>query len=876
MTPDSSSNRATSTGGSRWVASLLYWSMVATTPSSRVEASTTNPSVSWGTQFPKGWTSRRIHGSCHSRVGRQHATGWIPGIREPFSQRRRRAKIHFREQQQQQQHAPEPRLYGSSLSMFQDGANRTSSLPPPMVSSSPSTPPSSQSWPPICSTPVAPISNNNPQTNQGIHATNNNNTYTLDDGAMTMNTNYETQTSPPVQASTNLSSSSLFTVSTPDLLPVPETQHAYLDEDLLEDDVYCSVVDDLGALAYECMERNDQDDKDNNPSNGTVASWPSVSQSSETASHQFHTNDTWTMSTSVSSQTASSSRPRWIRLENQIDATVQSIQSSSQVWDKIRQVRQWQYDQLMEKEGIHQTKPASINTNLYPRYWKPRTIPSSLSESPPPAAQTNTANIQTIPTSSNSPTGPTANTNTTFSVLQFNTLAEGLSAGPDAKVPFPSSTWTINNNGTSMTTTTNASSSYFYGGFSSLPYPQVTLDFDVRRWRLLEVLLGGGLLNHSSADYRPAYDILALEEVDRYGGFLGPLLVQQFGYQGVFCPKVQSPGVRLGWYSDGCALLWHTGTFELMGRPQRIPYQGRGTTQVCLLVTLQHLVTRQPILVAVTHLKAARPHPSCRNNDKKNEPNPSHSTSRTSSAHEPIRLTQVQQLIQEIERVQTDYYYSSQQQQQPPREGGEPLQGGKVPWLLPVVLAGDFNADPPVFRTNDNTMNGDGNDDESAIGYLLRHGRRNHDTDVNHSSGTFDSAYTEIFSDQQHQKNDDRFYTTWKMRGSSTTQRAIDYIFYHSGSPSNNTPSVKKEEVSSSSPASPSMSSSPPVGNHHQLVCQATLSIPKGSELEATKLPGLRYPSDHLAIGAQFELVSRPTSQPSVSSQGTDSIPSND
>jgi endonuclease/exonuclease/phosphatase family metal-dependent hydrolase len=64
---------------------------------------------------------------------------------------------------------------------------------------------------------------------------------------------------------------------------------------------------------------------------------------------------------------------------------------------------------------------------------------------------------------------------------------------------------------------------------------------------------------------------------------------------------------------------------------------------------------------------------------------------------------------------------------------------------------------------------------------------------------------------------DNALVTTWKTRGSDTVRRVIDYIFYSN------------------------------------LKCTATLSIPL-AEMEELKLPSLRYPSDHILIGAKFEL----------------------
>eukprot|EP00979_Chaetoceros_neogracilis_P006646 scaffold1353_cov169-Chaetoceros_neogracile.AAC.6 len=83
-----------------------------------------------------------------------------------------------------------------------------------------------------------------------------------------------------------------------------------------------------------------------------------------------------------------------------------------------------------------------------------------------------------------------------------------------------------------------------YGGFTDVPHPEITLDFDLRKWRLMEVLLGAP----SSTDSKPqhqctkeqgcnqdeanyvGYDVIAMEEVDQFHGFFEPLL-KMMGYQ---------------------------------------------------------------------------------------------------------------------------------------------------------------------------------------------------------------------------------------------------------------------------------------------------------------------------------------------------------
>lgn len=60
-------------------------------------------------------------------------------------------------------------------------------------------------------------------------------------------------------------------------------------------------------------------------------------------------------------------------------------------------------------------------------------------------------------------------------------------------------------------------------------------------------------------------------------------------------------------------------------------------------------------------------------------------------------------------------------------------------------------------------------------------------------------------------------YTTWKRRGTKEVKSCIDYIFH-----------------------SPSLATA------------ARLEPPEEAELESSRLPGFRYPSDHLAIMAHL------------------------
>ena len=156
--------------------------------------------------------------------------------------------------------------------------------------------------------------------------------------------------------------------------------------------------------------------------------------------------------------------------------------------------------------------------------------------------------------------------------MNFNVLAEGLSAGGEALVP----PFCVDVDGTPA----KASS---YGGFDQVDAPETCLDFHgVRKWRILEEVSGArtGILcaavlhtrtllrvSHPIIrDWRVARaphaqilrvdpDVLAVEECDHFSDFFLPALAK-LGFHGVFAPKQGSPSCAFGFFSDGVALFW--------------------------------------------------------------------------------------------------------------------------------------------------------------------------------------------------------------------------------------------------------------------------------------------------------------------------------
>lgn len=113
-----------------------------------------------------------------------------------------------------------------------------------------------------------------------------------------------------------------------------------------------------------------------------------------------------------------------------------------------------------------------------------------------------------------------------------------------------------------------------------------------------------------------------------------------------------------------------------------------------------------------------------------------------------------------------------------------------------VLVAADFNADPFPVQDGGETV------EPNTVKATLRSGL------------SLTSAYALPAS------SEDPAYTTWKSRKGVETRHVIDYIFHTS-----------------------------------QLKCTDVLGPPAAADLEPTRLPGMRAPSDHLPIAAKFAIV---------------------
>lgn len=172
------------------------------------------------------------------------------------------------------------------------------------------------------------------------------------------------------------------------------------------------------------------------------------------------------------------------------------------------------------------------------------------------------------------PPTPPARKTASLVVLQFNVLAEGLSAPPSAVPPFAG----------------DGVKESSYGGFTNCPDPDKHFEFKARRWRLLnEILL------HDA-------DVVTMQEVDHFENFFQPALAK-FGYAGIMQYKDDAPGCKFGYYSDGVAMFYKT---KVLRRNGDATQSNRVGSDPCpyIVASFTHLLSGEAITVATTHLKS--------------------------------------------------------------------------------------------------------------------------------------------------------------------------------------------------------------------------------------------------------------------------------
>ncbi|XP_068182381.1 nocturnin isoform X2 [Antennarius striatus] len=227
--------------------------------------------------------------------------------------------------------------------------------------------------------------------------------------------------------------------------------------------------------------------------------------------------------------------------------------------------------------------------------------------------------------------------------------------------------------------------------------PLEALNWQERKYLILEEIL----------TYRP--DILCLQEVDHYYDTLQPIMAS-LGYHGSFLAKPWSPclDVERNNGPDGCALFYRRSRFALQATAHlRLSAMMLPTNQVAIVQTLSCQLTGQRLCVAVTHLKAR-------------------------SGWERLRSAQGADLLQSLCSITS--------------QGGNGTRMGATQSAVPLVVCGDFNAEPTedVYRRFSS----------SPLG--------------------LNSAYKLLSCDGQTEPP----FTTWKIRPTGESRSTLDYIWY--------------------------------------------------------------------------------------------------
>ena len=192
-------------------------------------------------------------------------------------------------------------------------------------------------------------------------------------------------------------------------------------------------------------------------------------------------------------------------------------------------------------------------------------------------------------------------------------------------------------------------------------------------------------------------DIICLQEVDHFKLIRKALC--SIGYHGRFVPKPDSPCLYLEDNNgpDGSAIFYKKEKFELISKSSRaLEVWGVKSNQVVLSLVLAHKESGKEVCVATTHLKA-----------------------RNGALLSSLRNEQGKDTLDMLEKIVDD---------------------------RPVIIAGDFNAEPsePIYKTL-----------------------------TENKKIPLESAYT-IDS-----KEKDRLeYTTWKIRETGEQKYILDYIFH--------------------------------------------------------------------------------------------------
>jgi len=154
--------------------------------------------------------------------------------------------------------------------------------------------------------------------------------------------------------------------------------------------------------------------------------------------------------------------------------------------------------------------------------------------------------------------------NDRFKLMQFNFLADGLAAGPVGTKEL-----TYSYQGAEFAKFGNEKG-WRHGDENYTPFPHTVLDYhnhnchgnfavaehkpEAFTWRTRKLRLLWEVLNEHPC-------ILTAVEVDHYTDFFEPIF-EMVGYDGIWVPKIDSPSLGTGHFSDGVLLAWQRDKFS--------------------------------------------------------------------------------------------------------------------------------------------------------------------------------------------------------------------------------------------------------------------------------------------------------------------------
>lgn len=318
--------------------------------------------------------------------------------------------------------------------------------------------------------------------------------------------------------------------------------------------------------------------------------------------------------------------------------------------------------------------------------------------------------------------------NNTFRALQFNILAEGLSADPKRQPPLA-----------------NESNNYeisSFGDFNAVENPTIVFNFyQFRRWRLLEEIL------------RNDPDVITLQECDHYFDFFEPIL-NKIGFIGRFQPKQKSPGVKFGYYSDGVAIFWKVSVFQCVEYGKVMSYATPSPHIIVDLIFIKDRTTQEGaqnlnsninhVLVVTTHLKA-----------------------KSSIENENIRLEQMKIILDHVKEYCDNVGTSTSNECDANANNNS---------IYSMLFMGDFNTDAyDVIKEHSGTDNIEDSEIKALVlPYLLS--KQSPQTDMSLWNNLV-SAYP--LYDKHPFLDTNCYYTTWKIRPRGEVYHTIDYILFN-------------------------------------------------------------------------------------------------